>query len=54
MTEQIKRSVVKVLKEKYGMEDDTDEDFVEWWRRNHGTGYQIKIVEDNNGGPKVS
>lgn len=44
--EEIKRSVVKVLKQKYGMEDESDEEFLEWWRRNHGTGYPLRIVED--------
>ena len=44
--ETIKRSLVKKLKEKYGMQKESDESFVEWWRRNHGTGYAVTIVED--------
>ena len=44
--EQIKRSVVKALKKKFGMEDVPDGEFVEWWRRNHGTGYALQVVED--------
>jgi len=37
---------VKKLREKYITIDGSDEEFIEWWRRNHGTGYPIKIVED--------
>ena len=44
--EQIKRSVVEALKKKFGMEDVPDGEFVEWWRRNHGTGYALQVVED--------
>ena len=44
--EKIKRSVVEALKKKFGMEDVPDGEFVEWWRRNHGTGYALQIVED--------
>jgi len=43
--EKIKRSVVKTLKKKYEMEDVPDKEFIEWWRRNHGTGYEIEIVD---------
>ena len=42
--EQIKESTVKALKKKYGMEEITDFEFTEWWRRNHGTGYPIEIM----------
>lgn len=41
----IKRSKVKELKAKYKMEDVPDTEFVQWLRRNHGTGYEITIVE---------
>jgi len=44
--EQIKRSVVEALKTKYHMKDVPDGEFLEWWRRNHGTGYELEIVED--------
>jgi hypothetical protein len=43
--EKMKRSVLLKLKKKYGMEDVPDFEFIEWWRRNHGTGYEIEIVE---------
>ena len=43
--ETIKRSRVHELKAKYGMETTPDLEFIEWWRRNHGTGYAIEIVE---------
>lgn len=41
--ERIKMSRLKGLKRKFGMEDVPDKEFIEWWRRNHGTGYEIKI-----------
>ncbi len=44
--ETIKRSVVESLKQKYGMENEPDDSFLEWWRRNHGTGYALRIVEE--------
>lgn len=43
--EKIKRGVVKALKKKYKMEAVPDKEFIEWWRRNHGTGYEIEVVE---------
>jgi hypothetical protein len=30
------------LKRKHGMENDSDEAFIGWWSRNHGTGYRDK------------
>lgn len=42
---EIKRSKVKEMKKIFNMEDENDEEFIQWWRRNHGTGYEIKIVE---------
>lgn len=44
--EKIKRSVVEALKSKYHMKDVPDTEFLEWWRRNHGTGYELEIVEE--------
>jgi hypothetical protein len=43
----IKRSVLNHMKKNYGMQDVGDYDFLQWWRRNHGTGYEIniKIIE---------
>lgn len=41
--EQMKMSTVKALKKKFRMEHVPDKEFVEWWRRNHGTGYEIEI-----------
>jgi len=43
--ERIKQSTVALLKRKYQMEDVADGEFIEWWRRNHGTGYDIEIVK---------
>jgi len=43
---EIRRSTVHRLKEKFNMTDVPDEEFIEWWRRNHGTGYPVEIVED--------
>lgn len=42
---EIPRSLVKKLREKYITIDGSDEEFIEWLRRNHGTGYSIEIVE---------
>jgi len=42
---EIPRSIVKKMKERFGMTDFTDGDFIEWWRRNHGTGYPIEIID---------
>lgn len=43
----VKRSVLNRMKKKYGMKDSGDYDFLQWWRRNHGTGFEanIKIIE---------
>ena len=43
----VKRSVLNRMKKDYGMVKDGDYDFLQWWRRNHGTGYEanIKIIE---------
>lgn len=45
----ITRSELNAMKKKYNSENDTDRDFLEWWRRNHGTGYEafelIEIIE---------
>jgi len=41
--EKIKSSKVKALKKQFGMEDVPDNEFIEWWRRNHGTGYEVEI-----------
>lgn len=46
MPEKIRRSIVQSLKKKYDMEDTPDLEFVEWFRRNHGTGYALEIIED--------
>jgi len=43
--QQITREELKKLKDKYGANDWNDQEFVEWYRRNHGTGYEIEIVE---------
>ena len=46
----ITRSELKKMKAEHGMSEDSDRDFLEWWRRNHGTGYEafekIEIIED--------
>ena len=41
----IKRSEVKKLKKEYDMDNISDKEFIEWYRRNHGTGYKINIEE---------
>jgi len=41
--EQIKESTVRALKEKFEMTEVPDDEFIEWWRRNHGTGYPVEI-----------
>ena len=46
----IKRRTVKAFKREYGMDEVSDEEFIEWWRRNHGTGYKVKIVDDGKDG----
>ena len=49
MKYQIKRSILNRMKAKFRMENTPDKEFLEWWRRNHGTGYEafelIKIIE---------
>jgi hypothetical protein len=46
----VTRSALNTMKKKYDMEEESDRDFLEWWRRNHGTGYEafhlIKIIEE--------
>ena len=39
----IKRSYLDKLKRVYGAEGYTDEQFLQWWRRNYGTGYEKNI-----------
>jgi hypothetical protein len=45
----ITRSELDRMKKKFGMENETDREFLEWRRRNQGTGYEafelIEIVE---------
>jgi hypothetical protein len=45
----LKRSVLNAMKKEHGMETCSDRDFLEWWRRNFGTGYEafenIEIIE---------
>lgn len=45
----ITRSELNAMKKLYDMENENDREFLEWWRRNHGTGYEafelIDIVE---------
>jgi hypothetical protein len=36
----ITRSTLNELKKKYNMENENDKEFLEWWRRNIGTGYE--------------
>lgn len=43
---EIKRSELKKLKKKFDAQTWNDYEFIEWYRRNHGIGYTIKIVED--------
>ena len=46
----IKRSRLEAMKKRFHMENESDRGFLEWWRRNHGTGYEafelIQIIED--------
>ena len=46
----ITRETLEYLKRKYGMENASDREFLEWWRRNRGTGYEayelIHIIEE--------
>ena len=43
----VTRRTLNKLKKKYNMQDESDYSFLQWWRRNHGTGYEedIKIIE---------
>ena len=43
----VKRSILNQMKKNYDMTDTGDHDFLQWWRRNHGTGFEanIKIIE---------
>ncbi|MEM2832725.1 MAG: hypothetical protein QXT16_08780 [Candidatus Caldarchaeum sp.] len=36
----IKRSELNRMKKKYQMENESDHEFLAWWRRNRGTGYE--------------
>jgi len=36
----ITRTTLNKMKAKYCMENESDREFLEWWRRNHGTGYE--------------
>jgi hypothetical protein len=36
----ITRTTLNLLKKKYNMENESDREFLEWWRRNRGTGYE--------------
>ena len=41
----MKRSRLLEIKKEYHMEKDPDMEVLEWWRRNHGTGYAIELVD---------
>jgi len=43
----VKRSVLNRMKKNYDMKTCNDYEFLQWWRRNHGTGFEanIKILE---------
>ena len=43
----IRRDVLNRMKKYFGMKDCNDYDFLQWWRRNHGTGYEanVRIIE---------
>ena len=43
---EITRKELKKLKKKYNSENETDIEFIEWYRRNHGTGYKITIIDE--------
>lgn len=46
----ISRSELDSMKKKYGMTDESDREFLEWWRRNHGTGYEaFHLIEITKG-----
>lgn len=39
----VMRKDLNKLKKKFKMDDISDYDFLQWWRRNHGTGYEKNI-----------
>ena len=43
----VKRSDLNRMKKKFDMVNISDYEFLQWWRRNHGTGFEsnIKIKE---------
>lgn len=43
----VKRNVWNKMKSNFGMKDVSNYEFLQWWRRNHGTGYEanIRIIE---------
>jgi len=46
----ISRSELDSMKKKYGMTGESDREFLEWWRRNHGTGYEaFHLIEITKG-----
>jgi hypothetical protein len=49
----IKRKILDKMKEHFLMKDETDIEFLRWWRRNFGTGYEKEIeIEDKRGNIK--
>ena len=40
----IKRSDLNKMKKKFDMANISDYEFLQWWRRNHGTGYEANIT----------
>jgi hypothetical protein len=36
----ITRTHLNEMKKKFKMENESDKEFLEWWRRNRGTGYE--------------
>jgi len=42
----ISRTDLDSMKERYGMTDASDREFLEWWRRNHGT-EAFNLIEIN-------
>jgi len=43
---EITRQELEKLKRKYDAKSWDNHEFVEWYRRNRGTGYEIRIVEE--------
>lgn len=43
----ITRAELSRMKRHYNMKETSDQEFLQWWRRNHGTGYEkdIRIIE---------